>query len=309
MEAQPFEIFIKTYKETVDEVVYETFKREGELATSLFELLSNWIDLSNLIKEYKDEWYHTLSGNLFVYLWRGYGWIIYEVLSGHYFEALKDMRFLFEGALLSLHFEHFIDKKIYEKCGSFGGIGLKTEILELVESLREVGKGLLSEDTNKVRKAKRNIRKKVKKFIENSSLSDEEKREYIELYSEILCQPELYWSVGKIIRESGRAFNLDKRQVEVLEKVWSELSSFTHFSSKFFGTILRRPELLLVNDFDEVLFKKCVNLQFLTFDVLCAVLAVHFPKVRVKLWNVLRWWEENANRRFEITEGVLKSLS
>ena len=42
-EKEAFEI-LKTYKELVDEVVEESFKKEKELATSLLELLNNWID-------------------------------------------------------------------------------------------------------------------------------------------------------------------------------------------------------------------------------------------------------------------------
>lgn len=301
---EPFEIFMKTYKELVDDVVYETFRREEELATSLFEILNSWIDLSNLIKEYKDEWFHTLSGNLFVYLWRGYGWIIYEILSGHYFEALKDLRFLFEGAILSLHFEYFIDKKIYERYGHYGEIGLKVKILELVENFRRI---CFSTKNLNEEKYQKSIKRKVRKMIESSSLPEEEKKEYIELYSEILCQPELYWGVGKIIKEFGKEFNLGEH-VGTLEEAWSELSAFTHFSSKFFDTILRSPEILLINNFDEELFKKCVDIQFLTFDLLCAVLVIHFPKIKKKIKEILDWWERNAKRRFEITGKILRKV-
>lgn len=300
-EKEAFEI-LKTYKELVDEVVEESFKKEKELATSLLELLNNWIDLSDLLKLYKDEWFHTLSGALFVYLWRSYGWIIYEILSGHYFEALKDLRFLFEGAILSLHFEYFIDKKIYEKCKRYGEIGLKVEILELVEDFRRIC--FSTKDLSK-EKYQKSIKKKVRKMIESSSLRAKEKEEYIELYSEILSQPELYWGVGKIIKEFGKEFNLE---VGILEKAWSELSGFTHFSSKFLDTILRKPTILWVNDFDEELFKKCVDLQFLTFDLLCAVLAIHFPEIREKIKKILDWWKRNANREFKLVEGVLREI-
>ena len=300
-EKEAFEI-LKTYKELVDEVVEESFKKEKELATSLLELLNNWIDLSDLLKLYKDEWFHTLSGSLFVYLWRSYGWIIYEILSGHYFEALKDLRFLFEGAILSLHFEYFIDKKIYEKCKRYGEIGLKVEILELVEDFRRIC--FSTKDLSK-EKYQKSIKKKVRKMIESSSLRAKEKEEYIELYSEILSQPELYWGVGKIIKEFGKEFNLE---VGILEKAWSELSGFTHFSSKFLDTILRKPTILWVNDFDEELFKKCVDLQFLTFDLLCAVLAIHFPEIREKIKKILDWWKRNADREFKLIEGVLREI-
>ncbi len=300
-EKEAFEI-LKTYKELVDEVVEESFKKEKELATSLLELLNNWIDLSDLLKLYKDEWFHTLSGSLFVYLWRSYGWIIYEILSGHYFEALKDLRFLFEGAILSLHFEYFIDKKIYEKCKRYGEIGLKVEILELVEDFRRIC--FSTKDLSK-EKYQKSIKKKVRKMIESSSLRAKEKEEYIELYSEILSQPELYWGVGKIIKEFGKEFNLE---VGILEKAWSELSGFTHFSSKFLDTILRKPTILWVNDFDEELFKKCVDLQFLTFDLLCTVLAIHFPEIREKIKKILDWWKRNADREFKLIEGVLREI-
>jgi len=300
-EKEAFEI-LKTYKELVDEVVEESFKKEKELATSLLELLNNWIDLSDLLKLYKDEWFHTLSGSLFVYLWRSYGWIIYEILSGHYFEALKDLRFLFEGAILSLHFEYFIDKKIYEKCKRYGEIGLKVEILELVEDFRRIC--FSTKDLSK-EKYQKSIKKKVRKMIESSSLRAKEKEEYIELYSEILSQPELYWGVGKIIKEFRKEFNLE---VGILEKAWSELSGFTHFSSKFLDTILRKPTILWVNDFDEELFKKCVDLQFLTFDLLCTVLAIHFPEIREKIKKILDWWKRNADREFKLIEGVLREI-
>lgn len=142
-------------------------------------------------------------------------------------------------------------------------------------------------------------------MIESSSLRAKEKEEYIELYSEILSQPELYWGVGKIIKEFGKEFNLE---VGILEKAWSELSGFTHFSSKFLDTILRKPTILWVNDFDEELFKKCVDLQFLTFDLLCTVLAIHFPEIREKIKKILDWWKRNADREFKLIEGVLREI-
>lgn len=305
----PFKLFLETYKVLVDEAIDETFKREKDLAAELVALLSDWIDLSKLlIEKYKDLWHHTLSGTLFVYVWRGYGWIIYEILSGHYLEALKDMRFLFEGTFLSLHFDYYIDKKVYEISKCFGAITLKGEILKLIEDLREIGRRLLSDDQNEVEEAQKRIEKKVKEFVEKSSLSDEEKREYFELYSKVLCQPELYWSVSKIIREFCKEFNIKRKQTDFLLAVWSELSGYTHFSSKFLDMIIRRPDFLFVNDFDEELLKKCVSFIFTVFDVLCAVLAVHFPKIRDEVKKISKRWKENSNRTFELSEAVLKTL-
>jgi len=85
---------------------------------------------------------------------------------------------------------------------------------------------------------------------------------------------------------------------------WSELSDYTHFSSKFLDVIVNRPNLLFINDFDEKLFKKCVNLVFTIFDAICAVLIIHFPKIGDEIREILKWWKENLNRTFILTENI-----
>jgi|Deesub1362B_J571_1020462.scaffolds.fasta_scaffold00667_9 hypothetical protein len=282
-----------------------TLKKEEDLAAELIAILSEWINLSRLIEEYKDLWHHTLSGTLFVYVWRSYGWIIYEILSGHYLEALKDMRFLFEGAFLSLHFDYHIDKKLYEVTECFGDIILKREILKLIEDLREIGKRLLSDDQNEVEDAQKRIEEEVREIIEGEfDLTGEEKRKIFQVILQNSRQPELYWSVSRIIREFCREFNIEKKVSKFLLATWSELSDYTHFSSKFLDVIVNRPDLLFINDFDEKLFKKCVNLVFTIFDAICAVLIIHFPKIEGEIREILKWWKENLNRTFILTENI-----
>lgn len=214
------------------------------------------------MSKYRDKWHHNLSGILFEYIWRSYGWIIYEILSGHYLEALRDMRFLFEGAFLSIHLDYFIDKKIFENFRALGAIGLKGEIWKLKEDLRSQGSKLLSNKPEERERAMRSIRKKVQNYFERLNVSDEKRKEYEKLFTEILSQPELYWSIPQIIKEFCRSFNTDETWINRLKAIWSELSYYTHFSPKFVEIILKEPGFLFVNDFDKELFKKCGTILY-----------------------------------------------
>jgi hypothetical protein len=76
----PIKEAIESYKMLIDDTINTAIEKERILVGELVSLLSNWIDLSELISKYRGEWHHNLSGVLFVYVWRGYGWIIYEIL-------------------------------------------------------------------------------------------------------------------------------------------------------------------------------------------------------------------------------------
>ncbi len=240
---------------------------------------------------------------------RGYGWIIYEILSGHYLEALRDMRFLFEGAFLSIHLDYLIDRKVFEKFRALGTIGLKGEIWKLREDLRVQGSKLSSDKQEEIERARRSIRKKVRNYLEKLSLPNEKRKEYEELYIEILSQPELYWSISKIIKEFCRKFSIDTTQINRLKAIWDELSRYTHFSSEFIEIILGDPYFLFVSDFNRELFKKCVELAFSVFDVLCAIIAIYYPDVRKVIKDVLVWWDKNSSRTFRLTSAILENSS
>ena len=127
---------IKSLQEIYEDVANETYVKSEKEVSGLFELLSSWIDV-DLFKKYKlKEMAHSVQGVLFSYFWREASWIIYEIITGHYLEALRDLRFLFEGSLLALHYDCLIDNRLYEKWGYLGRFDLKAEIVELAEKLR-----------------------------------------------------------------------------------------------------------------------------------------------------------------------------
>ncbi|MEM3448173.1 MAG: hypothetical protein QXP38_04740 [Nitrososphaerota archaeon] len=292
-------------RELYDEIIEETFQKSEDRAKILFEILDNWIDATELFKEYKlEEIIHTIPGVIFIYSWRAGNWIIYEILTGHYFEALRDIRFLFESSLLALHYDYFIDRKISEKWGSFAKIDLKAEIVELAEKLRGE---LLKEDD--MQKNLRLIRKHVQEFVNKSKLTEEEKRKYIELYCEILMQPELYWSISRIIKEYSKEFELGDYE-KLLKGTWSRLSSYTHFSRMFFNLLLERPEEIWIEYYNEELLTECCELYITTTDLFLSTLVISFPKLRDTVNNeIVNWWKENLNIELGITRKIINSLS
>lgn len=306
---QPFENLLNEYQKFLANCTKESYSAATPQAEIFFEILDNWIDLTDILKIYREELPHTVSGLIYAHSWRYVGWIIYEVLTQHYFEAIRDMRFLFEGSLLSLHYEYFIDKKVFEKWSGYGKIGLKAEVIELKEDLenKRVGRMLASRKVKDKERASKLIKERLENLINRSGLSEKEKKEYFELYYEILSQSELYWNIPTIIRKFTKEWKLNKYK-ESLIFTWKELCEYTHFSRRFLDTIIEKPEMLWVEQFDKDLLNKCCNLCFTTMDLSYSVLVIHFPKIKEKIEEILRWWDDNMEKSFDLTKEVLKLI-
>mgnify|MGYP000064706959 CR=1 FL=1 len=289
------------------EVIRESYLKSRKETRVLFEILNNWIDATALFKEYElRNIVRSVSGVIFIYLWRAGNWILYEILTGHYFEAIRDIRFLFEGSLLALHYDYFIDKKVYNKLKALPTFDLKAEIVELIEALREKVRWLKGK-RGKIspEDLKSLVRRHVEMFIAKAKLANEEREKYIELYCEVLAQPELYWSIPKIIDEYMKAWNL-RKYGKILKSVWSRLSAYTHFSREFFNLALRRPEEIWIEHYDEELLKESCKLYIIVIDLLISTLVITFPKIRnVIKERIVKWWRENLGLKLEITEGIL----
>jgi hypothetical protein len=305
--SKPLNMYIEMFHSLYDELIEETFQKSEKETKILFEIINNWIDAADLFKEYKlEEVIHSIPGIIFIYLWRAGNWISYEILTGHYFDAFKDVRFLFEGSLLAINYDYFIDKKIYEKWGSFAELSLKAEIVELAERLREKVKR--SKEKENPESLKLLVRKDVLKLVNKSKLTDEKKKKYIDLYCEILAQPELYWSVGKIIKEYASDWKLGNH-AKILESTWGKLSLYTHFSRAFFDLALERPEEVWIEHYNKELLEKCCEFYITTIDLFLSTLVISFPKISSSLSKITRWWDENLNIELGITKKVLSELN
>ena len=121
----------------------------------------------------------------------------------------------------------------------------------------------------------------------------------------MLAQPELYWSIPKIIDEYLKVRNL-RKYGKILKSAWSRLSAYTHFSKEFFNLALRRPEEIWIEHYDEELLKESCKLYIIVIDLLISTLVIAFPKIRnVIKERLVKWWRENLGLKLEITEGIL----
>lgn len=170
--SQVIESLIDNYQKILLDVRRESYNKFPEEVIALAELLSNYIDL---LPE-KSEWgncIHSIPRILLLYSLKMAAWTIYEILNGKYFEAFRDIRFIFEASILSVVMEDVIEKSIYQKCGTLSSFHLKVIIFKLWEKLRD------KKDYRNLRnKEKRNktIRQEIKKFLKDLDLPEEAKK-------------------------------------------------------------------------------------------------------------------------------------
>jgi hypothetical protein len=300
---------IAVLRKNYDDVIRETYKNSRPEVEILIGILNSWIDAAQLFKKYEmEEIIHNVQGVFFSYFWRGSCWVIYEILTGHYFDALRDLRFLFEGSLMSLVYDHLIDSKILEKFGFYVTFDEKTEIIELAEELRGKIRELEDEDIDGNEKLRETVRKKVENFMKSKAMEVDKKKEYVEVYTEALAQTELYHTVPKLITKFVRECGL-KEFEEDLKKAWAELSLYTHFSRKFFKWIRKSPHEIWIEDYNGELLKKCCELYITISDLLLSTLLLGYPKIHEAVKEIAKWWTDNFGINLKMTQKMLNNIN
>ena len=293
------EKYIETYQNYLSEVRKEIHKNFPEETNMIIEFINNWIDIIP-VKEGWEEYIHSLQGVLLFHLWKILNWIGYEVLSGKYFEAFRDCRFVFEASILSVIMEDAIESRVYEKWKSLSSFDLKCEILRLWEELRDEG---VYRKKDKVDR----IRERVKEHIGKSNLSEEEKKDYLEVYYSILCDERLGYSIPKMIEECKKILPIEDKE-QLLKDTWKMLNKYTHFTNTFCDIVLDNPDFVFVETMNENLFKECFRAYFNTMDLFYCILCWRFPKVKERMRDkIIDWWNKNFSFRLELTERIIES--
>ncbi|MBC7327337.1 hypothetical protein H5T87_04385 [bacterium] len=206
---------------------------------------------------------HSLSGLLRLHLWKVVNWIGYEIIHGKYFEAMRDLRFLFEGSIYSVIVEDAIESRIFGKYDQLSDIGLKSDIISLWEKLIEQ-----SACSKGRKKRKEMIKEKVREFFSSESsenireMSEEEKQNYIEDYIEILSDERLWYSTLKLIKEVIKLFEeefnikVSRKKEEEFIGIWKALCDYTHYPGRFLEEIIKDPDYVWMEKFNANLFKK-----------------------------------------------------
>ena len=298
------EKYLKEYEKLLKMVRKETYRKHRTDAVMLFEFIDNWIDFFPRKREVFEQAVNSLSGIILLHSWKLTNWITYQILCGKYFEAIRNLRFIFEGSVYAVIVEDAIERVVFRHWGSLSRIDLKTEIFKLLEECRRkrvYRNGKI--DKERIRKI---VEPFVKQNIHPSKTNQVDK--YIEVYAEILSDTRLYLSVGKMINEAAKHLKLKEKDIEDLSRTWHELSRYLHFSYPFLEAILDDPEFLIIEKVNSKLFKKSLDFYFKTLDFFYTVLAWRFPQLEMKIREVIEWWRKKFNKTFRLTEQFLGSL-
>jgi len=262
---------------SITEIIEETLAKRPEKVADMYAVLSDWIDLRIALSGLdKNVYLNMLSLTHFEHFWRTYWWIFFEILSGAYFEALRDLRFVFESALRTVHYDFYIDSIVLEKHDRLSHLSFKVFMLDIIERfmnrIRAKYEDLHDEE----------LRREAEEFVEE--ILDELKsvegdlEEVKAVTCEILSQEDLYVGTSKLIDLICREMNLGKKVKRYLMSIWGELSSYVHFSSRFVRRVLESDMQLVMLCFDEELFDFCTKMALRVFDVVCGAIVLLFHK-------------------------------
>lgn len=299
-----FENYLKEYNGIMQKVGKETYERFPTETGMLFEFIDNWIDLIPRDKEKFFQATNSLSGIILLNSWKLTNWISYEILNGKYFEAIRNLRFVFEGSVYAVIIEDAIESGVFEKWRSSSTLRLKAEVFELWEECKKrkvYRRGKLDMDK---------IKKIVVDFV-NRNLDPSRSgkaKEYIGVYMKILSNDELYLSTGEMIEKCSDFLRIDKKDTEKIRKLWHELSRYLHFSYPYLEVIIENPEVCFLEEPNDELFKRSLAFYFQTLDFFYAVLVWRFANLREEIEKMCEWWKNNFNKTFSLTEKVLRSV-
>lgn len=297
-----FENYRKTYSEYLNDVAKETVEKYPEETKMLFEFIDNWIDLFPKDDERFTQTLNSLSGIILMNSWKLTNWISYEILNGEYFEAIRNLRFIFEGCVFAVIIEDVIESEVFRKWKTLGNLSLKIEIFKLWEECKR----------KRVYSKKKIDHEKIGKIVSdfvNKNIEDPKKdlaAEYIEVYSSILSNEKLYLSTSKMVKECAPFLKIDENDTDELRKLWHELSGYQHFSHKYLEALSEDPDFCFVEKTNDKLFKSSMTFYFQTLDFLYAVLAWRLLPLRKEIIEMCKWWKDNFNKTFRLTEMVLQ---
>ena len=299
-----FEDYLKEYNGIMQEVRKETYEKYPTETGMLFEFIDNWIDLIPRDKEKFFQATNSLSGIILLNSWKSTNWISCEILNGKYFEAVRNLRFVFEGSVYAVIIEDAIESGVFEKWRSLSTLPLKAEVFELWEECKKrkvYEKGKINLD-----KIKNIVVDFVNRNLDPSR--SEKPKEHIEVYIKILSNKKLYLSTGEMIEECSDFLKIDKKDTRKLRKLWHELSRYLHFSYPYLEAIIVNPEFCFLEELNDELFKRSLTFYFQTLDFFYAVLVWRFANLREEIEEMCEWWKNNFNKTFDLTEKVLRSV-
>ena len=303
------EKYFEEYEKFLKEVREETYKKAEKDAKILIGFIADWTCLISGEKWIFEQQINSLPGVVFLHSFKLISWISYEILSTMYFEALRDLRFVFEGSVYGVIYEDAIEKEVCDQLGKrLSSIELKEEIIELLEICRN--KKVLQK--RKVDKEK--IREIVNEYFSQENIRPmvpKEKKKYQNVYIKILSDERLYLPMREQLKECKKHLNLENKDINELTEVWRKLSRYLHFSYPYLDFIIRNPRSLFIEMFNKDFLNESLSLCSKCLDFFYLVFAWRFrriKKLKNKILQTIKWWKINYPDSFPLTQRYLDRL-
>ena len=304
--------YFEEYEKFLKEVREETFKEAEKQAKILNEFIHDWTRLISGEKGIFEQQINSLPGVIFLHSFKLISWISYEILSAMYFEALRDLRFVFEGSVYGVIYEDAIEKEVFDQLGKrLSSIELKEEIIELLEICRNK-KVYQKRKVDKVDKEK--IRKIVNEYFSQENirpLVPKERKKYQNVYIKILSDERFYLPMREQLKECKKHLNLEDEDINELIEVWRKLSRYSHFSYPYLDFIIRNPRSLFIEMFNKNFLNESLSLCSKCLDFFYLVFAWRFrriKKLKNKILQTIKWWKINYPDSFPLTQRYLDRL-
>lgn len=313
---QKWESYFQKYTKWLKEVREEAFNIFPSKSEAIILPISDSIEFYPHGKIEWEQAPHSFLGILRNFLWKITNWISFEILVGKYFEAMRDIRFLFEWSILGMAMEDAIETKMWEKYENLSEIGLKLDILRIWQFIPFKRRRLVKDKNKRLKiiiKAIERYLQELEKEKKLKKLSEQERNEIIKLYAEIFSD-ERWWNYSSIPNlidsylDKEDFLRANKKQRAKLKNTWHILCNYSHFPGSILEHLVDDVDFIFLEKINKNLFKKCFNVYFITLDLCYASILWRFPISQTidRVRNLVNLWKKDFNINFPLTKKLLK---
>jgi hypothetical protein len=290
---------------------YDTNKLEVRKRTSekyqnetqmLYGFIDNWFKLIP-----RDTWFSdaadSLPGIMLLNSWKLANTIACEILSGEYFEAIRNLRFTFEGIVQAVLIENAVESLPYEDRENIAPLPAKVHMLKLWEECKRKKNSTENLETSKIEEI-------VLQYLNNHTELHkvDEAARMTNTFTKLLSDKRLYVSTTKMVELCAETLRLDSFDIQTLKKLWRDLSTYQHFSHPYLETIITRPDLCFWEKLDDDLFKQSFDFYFSVIDFFYAILAWRFEDLRSRIKEICENSKNGSSKEFRLTSKILNNL-
>lgn len=291
--------YFEEYDANKLEVRKKTFEKYQAEARMLCGFIDNWFKLIP-----KENWFSeaadSLPGIMLLNSWKLANTVTCEILSGEYFEAIRNLRFIFEGIVQAVFIENVVANLPHEEQQDLAPLPAKVRMFQLWEECKRKKGNTENPETDKIEGT---VLQYMSKHTELHKV--DETARMTNTLAKLLSDERLYVSTTKMVELCAETLHLDSYDVQTLKKLWRDLSSYQHFSHTYLETIIMRPHLCFWEKLDDNLFRQSFNFYFNVMDYFYATLTWRFEDLRTRIREICESLKNGYAKEFRLTSKVL----